>query len=76
MGFPATQSMNLSEVFSSFTPEEGDRIVSFEDGSALYEDEEWSGRLTRLEPGKGYIYISVADESKTLIIGQSATNNK
>lgn len=71
IGFPSSQSMTLEAAFVGFEPEEGDQIISF-DGSAIYEDDEWDGDLTTLQPGKGYIYISHAANNKTLTFGTNS----
>ena len=73
IGFPSSQSMTLEAAFVGFEPEDGDKIISF-DGSAIYEDNEWDGELTTLQPGKGYIYISHAANNKALTFGSN--NNK
>lgn len=65
-GFTGTQSMTIEQALSGFTPTEGDRIGSFDGNFANYEDGEWSGELTHLQSGQGYIYISEASDSKTL----------
>lgn len=70
IGFPLFQSTTLASAFTGFEPAEGDQIISF-DGSAIYEDGEWDGSLTTLQPGKGYIYISHATNNKTLVFGNS-----
>jgi hypothetical protein len=68
-GFVGT-TKTVAEAFTSFTPAEGDKVISQNEGFAVYENGGWSGTLENLYPGKGYVYISNAQTSKTLVIGQ------
>lgn len=68
-GFVGT-TKTVAAAFAGFTPAEGDKIVSQEDGFAIFEDGAWHGTLTTLIPGKGYVYISNATTTKTLVIGE------
>ena len=61
VGYPLSEPLSLSQAFVYFTPAEGDKIVSFEDGMAIFEDGVWNGTLLSLQPGKGYIYISTIE---------------
>ena len=61
VGYPLSEPLSLSPAFVYFTPAEGDKIVSFEDGWAIFEDGVWNGTLLSLQPGKGYIYISTIE---------------
>jgi hypothetical protein len=65
-GYTGLQSVTIEQALNDFTPAEGDRIFSFDEGFVTYEDNEWSGSFTYLQPGHGYIYISQDSESKTL----------
>ena len=47
-------------------PENGDMIKA-QNGFASFNGTSWKGSLKTLEPGKGYIYKSSSNESKTLI---------
>ena len=64
-GYTGTQSKSVANAFSGFTPADGDRIVSQDGDEATYNNG-WSGDLTTLVPGHGYIYISSASQSRTL----------
>lgn len=57
IGYPLASSMDIATAFENFTPSDYDYIIG-QDGFALYSDGEWSGTLTTLVPGKGYIYKS------------------
>lgn len=52
---------------SGFTPTEGDQIMAQNNTSAIYENGTWTGSLTVLFPGKGYVYVSNASEAKTIV---------
>lgn len=68
-GFIGTE-MSVTEAFADFEPEVGDKVVSQDQGFAIYDGEHWVGTLTTLVPGKGYVYVSQASETKTLYLGQ------
>ena len=66
--YTGTQSATISELFgASFGPSSGDKIISQSDGFAIFENGSWSGTLTTLMPGNGYIYYSIDSEPKLLI---------
>lgn len=65
-GYTGLQSITIEQALNGFTPAEGDRIFSFDGGFVTFEDEEWSGSFTLLQPGHGYIYISQDSEGKTI----------
>ena len=56
IGFIGTENMTLDEAFVNITPVNGDIIKSSTAKATYYEGYGWQGRLTTLEPGKGYIY--------------------
>lgn len=58
---PITQALN------GFPPSMDDKIISQDGGFAVYNGTEWKGTLTTLEPGKGYVYVSTAAWSKTIV---------
>ena len=51
---------------TGFGPVVGDMVKS-KNGTAIYNGTRWKGNFTKLEPGQGYIYNSVATDDKTLI---------
>ena len=65
VGYPLNEPLTLSLAFVNFIPAEGDKIVSFEDGMAIFENGVWNGTLLSLQPGKGYIYISTTENTLT-----------
>lgn len=64
-GFTGTEPLSLTAL--GINPATGDKVVSQDGGFAIYNGSTWVGTLTSLQPGKGYVYISVATQSKTLI---------
>ena len=63
-GYPGTESLSLDEL--DISPTTGDKVVSQEGGFAIYNGNAWVGTLTSLQPGKGYVYVSVALLNKTM----------
>ena len=45
---------------------EGDRIVSKEDGFAVYDEGSWTGDLDVLAPGQGYLFYNAGDAGRTI----------
>lgn len=66
IGYPLSQSINLNEAFAGANPMNGDKVSSYGE-YAQYYNGVWYGELQVLEPGKGYIYKSNANEVKTFI---------
>ncbi len=75
IGYIGVAGATVSSVFGGdFTPAEGDKIISQDEGFAIYTITNgvgsWSGplTLTTLKPGRGYVYISNASVNKSLTI--------
>ncbi|MBR4468827.1 MAG: C10 family peptidase [Bacteroidales bacterium] len=68
-GYMGMQPADIATVLGSFMPAQNDQIIG-QEGTATYNGGEWTGDLTTLVPGKGYVYHSTASERKTLLIGQ------
>ena len=66
-GYTGLQPVSIEQALNGFTPTEGDRITSFDGKFTSFEDGEWGGNLSQLQPGQGYVYISQDDASKTII---------
>lgn len=62
--------MLVTDALADFEPEVGDKVVSQDQGFAIFDGSTWVGTLTTLVPGKGYVYVSQASETKTLHLGQ------
>lgn len=64
----------VTDAFEDFEPVAGDKVISQNEGFAIYTVVDgvgsWQGTLTTLVPGKGYVYVSNANETKTLELGQ------
>ena len=65
IGFPLQQPMEVSEALAAAQPVNGDQITSFTDGYAQYYNGSWYGSLQTLNPGLGYVYQSLASDTKT-----------
>ncbi len=66
-GYVGTEK-TVTDAFEGFTPAEGDKVVSQNDGFAIYENGAWVGTLGTLQPGKGYVYVSKDAGTKTLTL--------
>ncbi len=65
LGCPTTRNVGLSEL--GIVPADGDTISSLTQ-SAIYQNGAWTGTLTHLQPGQGYVYHSNAEVDKTLVL--------
>ncbi len=67
-GYTSNAPAAIATVFgSAFGPAMGDKVVSQDDGFAIYGSNGWSGTLNSLQPGHGYIYISNSSGTKTVV---------
>lgn len=64
-GFMGAQPTVISDAIS-ITASVGDKIISQNEGFAIFTSDGWQGTLSQLKPGYGYLYTS--SENKTLII--------
>ena len=64
IGYPLDQTMAVGEALSLLDAEEGDRISTL-GAFAEYSDGEWTGNLTTMAPGKGYMYKSASAKDFT-----------
>ena len=64
---PYTRNFTLSidDAMAAASPVRNDQIKG-QDGFAMYNGTAWSGKLTSLEPGKGYLYKSNSDEGTVI----------
>ena len=69
IGYPVSQTLNVSDALSQFSPEPNDQIKG-RNGYSTYtiygSYSFWSGSLRTLEPGQGYMYLSNSQEPKTV----------
>ena len=63
IGYPVQQEMNVGDALTNLTPANGDVIKTL-GNSSMYGAGRWTGSLKKLEPGKGYIYVSKAEVGK------------
>ena len=67
IGYPCTENLPIATALGNLTPAEDDIIKSYNGDLATYSGGAWHGTLTTLQPGKGYIYQSKADVTKTFV---------
>lgn len=66
IGVPMYMSLSLPDAFASITPAVND-CVTYGNDVAMWNGDSWSGTLTTITPGCGYIYISAGTEDQTLV---------
>lgn len=66
IGYTGPAGLSIAEALGSFVPNDGDEIIDENGNSVYYDGENWEGNFTSLNPGKGYLYHSVANETKTI----------
>ena len=67
IGFPSAVAVSVEEAFAGFEAVEGDQIKSKTFVAGWDSDEEeWSGTLTFLTPGQGYMFYSATNGARTL----------
>ena len=59
IGYPMASEATIEEALKNFSPKDGDMLVGQEDFTS-YTGGSWIGTLTKLTPGKGYMYKSGA----------------
>ena len=73
ISYPYSEPMTIEEALSGFTPAEGD-ILKSQTSMAQYQNGSWSGNLTTLIPGEGYMYQSADGIVKSFIFGGVAND--
>ena len=73
LGYPVNDYLTLADALAYVRADEGDAMLSLEDGFALYHDGLWTGTLRVLRPGQGYYYR--ASTSQEFIYGTTSTTN-
>ena len=67
-GYTGNAPATIATVFgSTFGPTIGDKIIAQDEGFAIYNGTAWEGTLTTLQPGHGYVYVSNASGTKTVV---------
>lgn len=62
IGCPLFHTTTLQSALAQFSPSEGDVIVGL-DEIATFEDGQWEGTLTSVQPGQAYLYKSQRDNT-------------
>ena len=73
ISYPRSEPMTIEAALSGFTPAEGD-ILKSQTSMAQYQNGSWSGNLTTLIPGEGYMYQSADGTVKSFIFGGTAND--
>ena len=77
IGFPSAVALSVADALSGFEAMDGDQLKSKTQGTAWDDDaEEWSGTLTTLTPGQGYMFYSNSNEPRTLVFQTTRKSNK
>jgi len=66
IGYYFGETISLEEFFSSITLMDGDIIKSQNTFCSYSTTSGWSGNLTTLEPGKGYLFMSNGNTDRVL----------
>ena len=66
IGYPVSVEMPVAEAFSGISPSDGDVIKTQGEFAMYNEGIGWSGNLTKMKPGKGYMYYNNSNSTKTL----------
>lgn len=69
LGYPVAHTMTPTEALAKLEAEEGDALIG-QDGLATFSDGQWTGTLTELVPGQGYLYRSTS--TKNLFLNATA----
>ena len=64
IGYTPNSAMSVADALSNMNPVSGDMIKN-RDEFALFDGYEWTGSLTSMRPGMGYIYMSNDPQTKT-----------
>lgn len=67
----ATSRWKSPDVVFESSAEEGDMIISQNDGFSEFADQYWQGLIEGLEPGKGYIYYNAGPEKTVTMPAES-----
>lgn len=75
VGYPFIGSQPLAQALSAFAAAEGDVIVG-QSGFSTFENGKWSGTLTTLRGGNGYLYKSARPNSIRYTNGNAAAESR
>lgn len=74
VGVPSTKYMTIDEAFAGLNPEEFDYVKN-QTSFSQFINGKWFGSLSVIEPGKGYIYVSQSETSKTFTFPSDITED-
>ena len=74
ISYPLSTEMSVEEAFASANPSNGDYVKSQKGFAQYYEGLGWSGTLTSMTPGMGYMYQNVSGSAKTLVYPSSSSS--
>jgi hypothetical protein len=69
VAFPLNVAMSLDDAFDGFA--QNDDAVSSQTQNASRKRNKWTGTLTELQPGQGFIYTSSVNGDRTLVFPTS-----
>ena len=64
VGSIVMEEMPINQALASYQAEEGEQLVGC-NGEAVYSSGQWSGSLTTIQPGEGYLLRSASDKPLT-----------
>ena len=73
MAYPVNFNLSVNEAFVNHTPSHGDMLKSQAQVCQYFEGVGWMGELNTMEPGKGYMYLSNAQENITFTYPNTKT---
>ena len=73
ISYPLSTEMSVEEAFASANPSNGDYVKSQTGFAQYYDGLGWSGTLTSMTPGMGYMYQNVSGSAKTLVYPSSSS---
>ena len=68
-GCTGTETLTIANAFANFTTTTGDKVISQDEGYAIYNGTTWEGTLITLLPGHGYVYVSQGSTTQTATLG-------
>ena len=56
IGFKGIEPVSIADLFGVATSVVGDKVISQDEGFAIFNGTAWEGTLTTIRPGRGYVY--------------------
>jgi hypothetical protein len=72
IGYYGRQNTSLDNALAGVDPQDGD-IFKSQSGVAYFDDYEWAGSISMLQPGVGYMLNSTTDADRTFGYGSNVT---